>query len=142
MPQRRLIQEPVKVTGDVQYPKTGVTNLGDKLIHGATVASGLEPQEPGDLASLIGALVGMGLPLGAAAMNRGDRILRRAVPQWSKDGQVMREIEAYKQRPVPGSMAEFQPKPEGNSMSDLPPEEINKAIDLTRPPKRRTPDGK
>lgn len=60
MPQDKLEQlmlnRPVQVTGEVQYPKQGVSNLGDDILRGIAVGTGIEEQQPGDPAGAIGAL--------------------------------------------------------------------------------------
>jgi hypothetical protein len=134
MPQLKLFAQPPGIP-DQKLPTDGPKSVGDDVLRAIAVMLGIEGQKPGDLAGALGALGGMGLPM--LGMNKGDKILRRAVPQWTKEGQIQSEIEAFKSRPIPGSMAEFSPKPQGNPLSDLPPEEITKAIELTkRKPKK------
>lgn len=140
MPQKRLFNEPGP-TPDVKLPDQGVSNLGDDFLRAVAVALGIEEQKPGDGAGALGGMAGLlgGLGLGKLrSMNKGDKILRRTVPSWAPEARIQTELEAFKKRPVPGSMAEFQPMPQEGTLADLPQEEIDKAIELTRrkPPKK------
>lgn len=56
-----LFNKPVQVTGEVQYPKQGDPGVvDDKFMRLIGNATGIDEQQPGDRASAIGAMLGLG----------------------------------------------------------------------------------
>ncbi len=119
-----MLTRPLPVSGDVKYPTTGVSNIGDDILRGIAVGTGIEEQRPGDPAGAIGAMTGL-LPI----MGLGK--LAKFFPRKPKAGLPSNIGDALlRQHVLP---PEFHAMPNENPLADLPREEIEKAIDLARP---------
>lgn len=124
MPQRRnLIQRPPSSEG--QLPTSGgVSNVGDDILRAIAVAFGIEGQAPGDAAGAIGASAGL-LPMGKLLKFLGAKGPKPGMPPTNIGDKLLREHEVM----LPH---EFHQMPEAGTLNDLPREEIDKMLELTR----------
>lgn len=107
---------------NVQLPAQGKQTWLDPILQGVDTALGLERQQPGNLAGAIGAAAGTLFPSVAKILQ-----FKQRVP----NPESLEELTQFvKQSP---RMREFQPMPEAGTFNEVPPEEINKVIDLSKP---------
>lgn len=75
-----MMNRPLNVTGDIQYPKQGDPGVvDDKVMRALGVATGIDEQQPGDAAGAIGGILGAVsmIPPGLAAA-RGAKLIEHA----------------------------------------------------------------
>lgn len=113
-----MLNRPAKFTGEVQYPKTGITGIGDDALRSIVVALGLEEQQPGDGAGAIGSAAGL---FGVGGLGK----LLKFFPN-----KIKADIPAKSDIKLP---PEFTPMPDTGTMNDLARGEIDKIVDLSKP---------
>jgi hypothetical protein len=122
--QNLLLQRQAPSNGTPIPTGEGTDPFMNKVLRAVTTGIGLESQKPGDTAGAIGAGIGALAP----TLSKVFSMFGRTAPKLPANMSAIKDAVSVSPR-----MREFQPMPEAGSLNDLSREELNKAIDLTKP---------